>query len=90
MKELDKAALEKYVGDYDFGGAILKIYITGEKTLNAFIEGQPEYELIPVKEHVFALKGLDGFRIIFNVNEKGETTELISEQPNGSFKATKK
>jgi len=90
VKELEKAELEKYTGEYDFGGAIIKIYITGEKTLNAFIEGQPEYELIPVKEHVFALKGLDGFRIIFNVNEKGETIELVSEQPNGSFKATRK
>lgn len=90
VKELDKAALEKYVGEYDFGGAIIKIYITGENTLNAFIEGQPVYELIPVKEHGFALKGLDGFRIIFIVNQKGEAVELISEQPNGSFKAKRK
>ncbi len=90
VKELEKAVLEKYTGEYDFGGAMIKIYITGEKTLNAFIEGQPEYELIPVKQHVFALKGLEGFRIIFNVNEKGEAIELISEQPNGSFKATRK
>ena len=90
VKELEKAVLEKYTGEYDFGGAMIKIYITGEKTLNAFIEGQPEYELIPVKQHVFALKGLEGVRIIFNVNEKGEAIELISEQPNGSFKAKRK
>ncbi len=88
--ELEKADLEKYTGEYDFGGAIIKIYITGENTLNAFIEGQPEYELIPVKEDVFALKGLEGFRIIFIVNENKEAIELISEQPNGSYKAKRK
>ena len=87
--EMKKSDLEKYTGEYDFGGAIAKVYITGENTLNAFIVGQPEYELIPVKEHVFSLKGLDGFRFIFNV-EDGQAIELISEQPNGSFKAKRK
>jgi hypothetical protein len=90
VKELDKTELEKYRGEYDFGGATIKIFIVGKNTLKAFIAGQPEYELIPVKEHVFSLKGLDGFRMIFIVNEKGEAIELVSEQPNGSFKATKK
>lgn len=89
VKELKKSELEKYTGEYDFGGATIKVYIIGENTLKAFIAGQPEYELIPVKEHVFALKGLDGFRFIFNV-ENGQAIELISEQPNGSFKAKRK
>ena len=66
------------------------MYIVGENILKAFIAGQPEYELIPVKEHVFSLKGLDGFRMIFSMNEKGEAIELISEKPNGSFKAKRK
>ncbi|UCG28267.1 MAG: serine hydrolase [Bacteroidales bacterium] len=90
IREMEKADLEKYAGEYDFGGASLKIYVVGETILKAFIAGQPEYELTPLQEHVFALKGLDGYRIIFNLNEKGEVFELISEQPNGSFKAVKK
>ena len=56
----------------------------------AAIPGQPEYELIPVKDHVFNLKNLKGFRFIFKVNKKGEVYELISDQPNGSFRAEKK
>jgi CubicO group peptidase (beta-lactamase class C family) len=91
MKELERSDLEKYVGEYDFGsGATAKVYIKGDKTLMAFIPGQPEYELLPVKEHVFELKSLKGYRFIFNVNKKGIVFELISDQPNGSFRAVKK
>jgi len=90
LKEMERSDLEKYIGEYDFGGAMAKVYFKGDKTLMAFIPGQPEYELIPVKEHVFKLKNLKGYRFIFSVNKKGKVFELISDQPNGSFKAARK
>ena len=90
VKELERADLEKYTGEYDFGGAIAKVFLRGEKTLMAVVPGQPEYELIPVKDHVFNLKNIKGYRFIFKVNQKGEVYELISDQPNGSFRAEKK
>ncbi|MBA7592228.1 hypothetical protein ES708_34406 [subsurface metagenome] len=90
LKEMERSDLEKYIGEYDFGGATMKVYFKGDKTLMAFIPGQPEYELIPVKEHVFELKNLKGYRFIFSVNKKGKVFELISDQPNGSFKAARK
>ena len=90
IKEMERSDLEKYVGEYDFGGATAKVYIKGDKTLMAFVPGQPEYELIPAKEHVFELKGLKSYRFIFSVNKKGKVFELISDQPNGSFRAARK
>lgn len=86
---LTKADLEKYVGQYDFGGAEAKIYIKGENTLMMFVPGQPDYELQAIKEHEFQLKGLKGFTVKFTV-EGNKVTELASIQPNGTFKAKRK
>ncbi len=90
-KEITKTELEKYVGEYEFSpGASAKFYIKGEKTLYAFIEGQPEYELIPTDKNKFSLKILPGYSVQFDENEKGEIVSASFIQPNGTFKATKK
>jgi len=89
-KEITKDSLQPYVGDYDFGGVIAKIYTKGEKTLYMFVQGQPEYELVPIDKDKFSLKNMSGFSVQFNRNDKGEITELLSIQPNGTFKAKKK
>lgn len=90
-KEVTKNELEKYVGEYEFQpGAVAKFYIKGEKTLYAFIEGQPEYELVPTEKNKFTLKVLSGYSIKFEENEKGEIMAASFIQPNGTFKATKK
>lgn len=89
-KEITKEELAKYVGDYEIGGAIAKVYIKGEKTLYVVVPGQPDYELIPVDKNKFSLKILSGYYVQFDVTDKGESTGLSFLQPNGNFKAKKK
>ena len=90
-KELTKADLEKFVGEYEFQpGAVAKIYIKNEKTLCAFVEGQPEYELVPTDKNKFDFKIMKGFSIKFEENPKGEITAASFVQPNGTFKANRK
>jgi CubicO group peptidase (beta-lactamase class C family) len=88
---VSKESLQKYTGQYSLGpNAILKIYIKDEKTLWLSVPGQPEYELVPIEPNKFAIKILTGFIVQFNSNPQGEITELLSIQPNGTFKATRK
>ena len=88
--DLANDALANYTGEYDFGGESAKVYIKGEKTLMLFVKGQPEYELVAVKQHEFKIKSLDGFTIKFEVDSTGKAAEMISIQPNGTFRAKKK
>lgn len=88
-KEVSASKLKKYEGVYEISGTDIKIYLKGS-TLYMFVPGQPEYELIPVKENEFKLKQLDGFSAKFNVDSDGNVTELVSVQPNGSFVCRKK
>lgn len=90
-REITKEELKKYEGEYELvPGKSARIYIKGEKTLYAFVEGQPEYELVPTDKNKFAIKILSGYNILFEENEKGEVTALSFIQPNGTFKAKKK
>jgi CubicO group peptidase (beta-lactamase class C family) len=90
-KEITKEELKKYEGMYEFApGKEAKFYIKGEKTLYAFVEGQPEYELVPVDKNKFDFKILKGFSVQFEENDKGEIVSVSFIQPNGTFKATKK
>jgi hypothetical protein len=89
--EVSTSDLNKYTGEYELGpGVMAKFYIKGEKTLYAFIEGQPEYELIPVDKNKFDLKILKGYSVQFEENSKGEIISCSFIQPNGTFKAPKK
>jgi CubicO group peptidase (beta-lactamase class C family) len=89
--DVKKEDLEKLVGEYELPGpTIVKIYIKGEKTLMALVPGQPDYELVPVKENVFNLKVLSGYSVQFEKDEKGNVTSLSFIQPNGTFKAKRK
>ncbi|MBS1918951.1 MAG: serine hydrolase [Bacteroidetes bacterium] len=90
-KEITAEELKKYEGVYEFApGKDAKFYVKGEKTLYAFIEGQPEYELIPVDKNKFDLKILKGYSVQFEENDKGEIISVSFIQPNGTFKANKK
>lgn len=89
--EISKSDLKKYVGEYEFRpGAEAKFYLKGESILYVFIEGQPEYELVPIEENKFALKILPDYKVEFEANDKKEIIAVTFIQPNGSFKATKK
>ncbi len=88
-KPMSKDSLQKYVGEYALGGTVVKVYIKGENTLYVFVPNQPEYELMPTGKNKFKLVALSGFSVEFKGNDKGEISELVFIQPNGSFKATR-
>lgn len=88
--EVKKEDLEKLTGEYELSGTTVKVYIRGDKTLMVLVPGQPDYELVPVKENVFNLKVVSGFSVKFDKDEKGNVTSLSFIQPNGTFTAKKK
>ncbi len=88
-KPMSKDSLARYVGDYSLSGATVKVYVKGENTLYVFVPGQPEYELIPTDKDKFAIKILPAYKVEFSGNAKGEISELVFIQPNGTFKATR-
>ena len=89
-KPISADELKKYEGEYEFApGAVVKFYIKTDK-LYAFIQGQPEYELVNVDTHKFSLKVLDGYAAKFQIDDKGIATSVTFMQPNGNFTATRK
>ncbi|CAN5258988.1 hypothetical protein BH09BAC2_BH09BAC2_00560 [soil metagenome] len=84
-----KDSLQKYVGDYTLSGTVVKVYIKCENTLYVFLPDQPEYELVNAAKDKFVIKVLPAYKVEFTVNAKGEVTEMMFVQPNGSFKATR-
>ena len=90
-KELTKEEIKKFEGSFELApGTEAKFYLKGEKTLYAFIEGQPEYELISIDKNKFSLKALEGYSVLFEENETGVIVAVSFIQPNGTFKAPKK
>ena len=88
--DLDKDVLDMYVGEYEIGGTVAKVYKKGDDELYLFIEGQPEYELLATDHHKFSIKVLGGYFVEFLEEEDGKITGLLFIQPNGTFKAQKK
>ncbi|MCB0714504.1 MAG: serine hydrolase [Chitinophagaceae bacterium] len=89
-KTLSKSELEEYVGDYELRpGVMAKFYIKDEKTLYAFIKGQPEYELSATEKDRFKIKILEGFSVQFERDAEGKIISVTFIQPNGKFNAKK-
>ena len=81
--------LKKYEGVYKFAqGNEMKIYLK-DSTLRALLAGQPEYTLMPVAENEFKLKGMEGFKMIFKLDDNKKVISVTSSQPNGDFTAEK-
>lgn len=87
---VDVEQLEKYVGDYELAGTTIKTYIKDRNVLYVFVPGQPEYELVPTAKHKFSFKILDGFKVEFVEDEKGNISDVMFIQPNGTFTAKRK
>ncbi|HTR29694.1 MAG TPA: serine hydrolase [Puia sp.] len=84
------AQLQQYVGEYAFTETVIaKTYLKGDK-LYLFVPGQPEYELAYTGSNSFSIKGLTGFTIRFDTDQKGNIVSMTSIQPNGKFSAKKK
>ena len=88
--KLDKESLKKFSGEYAIEQMTAKFYTKNDQALFLFVEGQPEYELIPTGTNKFSIKALEGFKIEFIAAENGNVTGVLFIQPNGTFKATKK
>ena len=88
--DIEPEALEKYTGDYDLAGTIIKVYIKDSDKLYVMVPGQPEYELLYTGDNQFSIKDLEGFSVQFLLGDKNKSTELKFIQPNGVFTAKKK
>jgi len=89
-KEIETSKLNKYIGEYDISGTIIKVTFRGSNTLIMTVPGQPDYELVTTKENEFDIKNLKDYSVRFNVNSSGDVTEILLIQPNGTFTAKKK
>ncbi|MGZ8544930.1 MAG: serine hydrolase, partial [Flavisolibacter sp.] len=89
VKAVSASSLEEYVGSYEIAGTEIKYYMKGS-TLYMFVEGQPEYELLPVEKDKFSLKILSGYAVQFLRNDKNVLEAVNLIQPNGTFKANRK
>ncbi|HMO39372.1 MAG TPA: serine hydrolase [Saprospiraceae bacterium] len=85
-----KADLESYLGEYEMAGMAARVYLRGENMLMLFVPGQPDYETVPIGNHEFKLKVLDGYSIRFEMNADGKAGAVYFIQPNGTFKAMRK
>jgi CubicO group peptidase (beta-lactamase class C family) len=79
--------LQKFVGEYEFIGITARVELRGENTLCLTVPGQPEYELVPVRENEFKIKDLEGFSITFTLDAEGNVIEALSHQPDGTYTA---
>ncbi|MFD2098702.1 serine hydrolase [Flagellimonas iocasae] len=87
--DVDVAELNKYEGEYELAGIIIKVYIKGEG-LYMLVPGQPEYNLLASGEDGFIIKGLSGYKTRFQKPENDVMEELVLIQPNGTFVATRR
>lgn len=79
--------LEKYVGVFQFEGIDLAATTTIKaNALWVSAPGQGEFELIPLSQNTFSVKGVQGYTLKFDV-EGGKAVGLTAMQPNGTFKA---
>lgn len=74
---IDEALLINYAGEY---GERKITYEDGELF---YQRTGPKYRLIPLKKNLFALEGLDYFRIEIKTDKKGKATELAGIYDNG-------
>ena len=89
VEEISKDSLTAYLGFYELSGMKLQVALKADSLLTLIVPGQPEYELQPIAKDQFALKGMAGFTVQFIRGPDNKVIELLSQQPNGTFKAKK-
>ncbi len=90
LKMREREFVQKFVGEYDLAGSVIKVWLRGENILMMTVPGQPDYELDPVRGTSFNLKNLEGYSVEFKSNEEIAITSVVISQPNGVFTATRK
>lgn len=84
----DPAYLARLAGAYELMSQHITIEVRGA-ALFASIAGQPDYELEPLINNTFRLKGLEGFKVRFLTDAEGEFKVARFIQPNGIFDAAR-
>ncbi|MEO8028421.1 MAG: hypothetical protein ABI823_18205, partial [Bryobacteraceae bacterium] len=64
----------------------MTVSMIGDDTLSLIVNAQPPLELEPVRDMRFNVKGRVGFSLEFK-KENGAVSEMILQQPNGTFAA---
>ena len=80
---------QRYTGEYDLGGTIIKVFIK-DGSIRLSMPNQPLFELLPSGNDKFLLKDYPGIVAGFSTDMAGRVTELVLQQPNGTFKAKRK
>ena len=88
--EVPVETLQKYTGEYELDGSLVKLVLKGDKVLTMISTNSPEMELFPVSKDKFSIKYMDGLSVEFTINEKGDVADLKLTTPNGQMIAPKK
>lgn len=85
----DPLFLDQLTGRYSLADQVAEFQLKGA-TLTLTLPGQPTYELEPLRETKFSIKGLNGFFVEFVIEDEEQVSiqEVLFIQPNGVFKAT--
>ncbi len=84
---LTSKELEKYVGAFEFEAIALTATISiKDNALWVAAPGQGNFELVPLSPDAFTIKGLQGYKIQFEM-DGNNPVGLTSTQPNGTYKA---
>ncbi len=88
----DPEFLERLTGTYQLGGMDAVVALSTDH-LTLSVPGQPLYEMVPESGLSFEIKGLQGFRVEFELdqgNVESTASAMIAHQPNGTFRAERK
>lgn len=89
IPDTDDLDLTLYTGKYELAGQVVIFFVEGE-ALKLEVPGRPTYTLEPQKKHNFALKGIKGFSIMFEVVGKNPAESVVFNQQNGVFSAKRR
>jgi len=79
--------LEKYVASFEFEAiSLTATTMIKDNALWVSAPGQGDFELVPLSIDIFTIKGLQGYKLQFEM-EGNKPLGLTSSQPNGTYKA---
>lgn len=81
--------LKQFVGAYEIYGYTVEIVIR-DNVLCAVIPSQPIFELVPLGENEFTVKGMLGSSVRFVLNAMNKVDEVLLVHPYGTFTAKPK
>jgi hypothetical protein len=87
---LPAETLQKYIGDYEFKAAVIKVTLKDNKTLTLAFPGQPDMELIPLSESKFQVKFMEDYILTFITDSNNDVTSLSLKSEGEEISATKK